>query len=317
MIVNVQSPDSGLGKVAEPLSRQQPPSERDFELYLALVAESLSTRAAAARFGISQTRVLQVRDRVADWLGMHPPPLARFAPHVRMRVLGEAARLRVDHLLAKASESWEASKGTTTKTRSSSRFEDITTTTTSHGDVRYLLLSLQLNLGSVKLQRAIEEGAIRLQSLASGQEHREGDACGAADNGGHLPSPEGECSRDAAPPEPAPVSLEAHDVANAETAKVCDGLAARRREFLAALEDNTTPVQPPRTDAGGMLLDEADEDAAEDELAVLPLAAGAQRLAESSQSSSLTHWVSTGRPLTRKERRARKRLLAKLKRKAR
>jgi hypothetical protein len=168
MIATFSAQGNDLRTVAGSPSRQQPPSERDFELYLALVAESLSTREAAARFGISQTRVLQVRSRVVEWLGLAPPPLAGLPAHARLRVLGEAAKLRLDHLLATARESWESSKGTTTKIRAAGRFDEITTTTTSHGDVRYLALSMQLNLGYVKLLQAIELGAIKLQTLASG-----------------------------------------------------------------------------------------------------------------------------------------------------
>ena len=37
---------------------------------------------------------------------------------------------------------------------------------------------------------------------------------------------------------------------------VCDELEERRRAFLAALQDDTAPVQPPLTDANGMLLEE-------------------------------------------------------------
>ena len=40
---------------------------------------------------------------------------------------------------------------------------------------------------------------------------------------------------------------------------VCDDLENRRREFLAALQDDTAPVQPPLTDGNGMLLDEPSE----------------------------------------------------------
>jgi hypothetical protein len=66
-----------------------------------------------------------------------------------------------------------------------------------------------------------------------------------------------------------------------------------------------------------MLLDEAEDCGAEEDLSLLPLAAGAEAMSGVGGSApSLTRRVSTGRPLSRKERRARKRMLEKLRRKA-
>ena len=52
---------------------QQPPSSRDFEVYQAVHAERLSTREAATRHGVSQTRVRQLVKRVAQWLSIVLP----------------------------------------------------------------------------------------------------------------------------------------------------------------------------------------------------------------------------------------------------
>jgi hypothetical protein len=91
--------------------------------------------------------------------------------------------------------------------------------------------------------------------------------------------------------------------ARGDEPKTCDEFAERRREFLAALGDNTAPVQPPITDANGMQIVEPLEGERAEDLSLLPLAAGAEGLAER-------------RPLSRKERKARQRLLEKLRRKA-
>ena len=45
-----------------------PPSTRDFEIHRLSLVEFLSTRCIAEKFEISQTRVRQVVDRVAEWL---------------------------------------------------------------------------------------------------------------------------------------------------------------------------------------------------------------------------------------------------------
>jgi len=49
-------------------SSRLPPSQRDFEIYQQHVIASVSTRDAAERHGISQTRVRQIVQRVCDWL---------------------------------------------------------------------------------------------------------------------------------------------------------------------------------------------------------------------------------------------------------
>jgi hypothetical protein len=313
------------------LSRQQPPSERDFELYLALIAEALSTRAAAARFGISQTRVLQVRDRVAQWLGAAPPPLGSLEPQRRVRLVGEAAMHRMEYLLSQMVEAWHASKGTTTKVRVGEGFNEVTTTCTTHGDIRYLIGASHLNSGALKLAEGLEAAVMRVEEASATHSLRTPQATpGTPQAAPGTPqrafptardaatSPDGDCSRDEAAPAVVQLAPATQPDATGDEPEVCDEFAARRREFLAALDDDTTPVQPPRTDAGGMLLDEPDEEAAEEELSVLPLAAGAEAMSGVGGSApSLTRRVSTGRPLSRKERRARKRLLAKLKRKAR
>src|SRR5687768_2246455 len=111
-----QQGTSSRSRIVEPPSvHQQPPSERDFELYLALVAECITTRAAAERFGISQTRVQQVRQRVAEWLGPLPMPSERLSPRQRVMLAGETGKQRIDFLTAQANEAWHASKGTTTR----------------------------------------------------------------------------------------------------------------------------------------------------------------------------------------------------------
>lgn len=58
MVANVQSP--GRNRL--------PPNSRDFELFRVVQVNLVSTRDAAQRFGISQTRVRQVVARVGAWL---------------------------------------------------------------------------------------------------------------------------------------------------------------------------------------------------------------------------------------------------------
>ena len=315
----VQNGAAGRSRTAELPGTQTPPSERDFELFFALTAECLSTRTAAERFGISQTRVLQVRERVNEWLGTKPPPLVADTPRKRVIYAAHLARQRIEYLLTQAMEAWRGSQGTTTKVRSSDRFDEITTVTTSHGDIRYLYASIRLNEGALKLAEGLEAALARVDGLsaphaAPGTPQR---AFPAAD------SPEGDCSREERAEAGARLAPETQADANDDEPEAYDEFAERRREFLAALDDNTAPVQPPRTDANGMLVEESEEQEEAEDLSLLPMAAGAEGLAETplltrraSTNPSLTHRVSVSRPLSRKERRARQRMLQKLRRKA-
>jgi hypothetical protein len=76
---------------------------------------------------------------------------------------------------------------------------------------------------------------------------------------------------------------------------VCDELEDRQRAFLAALQDDTAPVQPPLTDGNGMLLEEPE---------------GLPQNGQSCDSTALLSKPAVA-PLNRKERRARRqRMLA-------
>jgi len=68
-----------------------PPSGRDVELFRAVKFELTSTRAAAERFGISQTRVRQIVARVAKWVSASLP---------RQDEVQQAEELRLARLVA-------------------------------------------------------------------------------------------------------------------------------------------------------------------------------------------------------------------------
>ena len=92
---------------------------------------------------------------------------------------------------------------------------------------------------------------------------------------------------------------EAVDVSDCQD-DVCDEMEDRRRAFLAALQDDTAPVQPPLTDGNGMLLEEPE---------------GAPQNGHSSGRSAQLGKPAVA-PLNRKERRARQRMLERKLRKA-
>ena len=85
--------------------------------------------------------------------------------------------------------------------------------------------------------------------------------------------------------------------------ETCDELESRRREFLAALQDDTAPVQPPLTDGNGVLLDEQIETPEND------VPRGSSALLDKPA-------VAPAVPLNRQQRQARQRLLERKLRKA-
>jgi len=86
-----------------------PPSHRDFEVHRFLTAEGGSTRAAATRFGISQTRVRQLSQRVVEWAAEVLPPEAEANAAGLLWVAEAAACDRLQHHYEQTMEQWHAS----------------------------------------------------------------------------------------------------------------------------------------------------------------------------------------------------------------
>jgi hypothetical protein len=292
-----------------------PPSERDFQIFERVAVEGASTRAVAEQFGLSQTRVVQIRDRTAEWIGSEVGESLRLDALQRLRLAAHIASQRIDYLYAEAMQAWRASQGTQTTARSGESGET-TITRPSFGDVRYLSLAARIAERNFAAARRMAETMRKCEAFGEreasreSEEAREGEvpaeppAC-AAGNGSPRPSVR-DCSpnsdrangRSTMPAPPA-------DATACESA-VLSEIERRRQAFLAALADDTSPVQPPRVDAGGLLIDkpEAGEEMALS--AVLPLAAGGKleafAAADSSDESRPT-------PLTRCERKTRQRML--------
>ncbi len=143
-----------------------PPSERDFEVYGLVVVEGASTRAAAAAVGLSQTRVMQIRNRVAEWIASEVPPLANATPAQRLNLAGHIARDRFDFLYSQAMDGWRESRGPQTSVRTSSQGRS-TVKRPGYGEPRYLLFAARIVEKSVGLNVAIEKAGSMFQASAS------------------------------------------------------------------------------------------------------------------------------------------------------
>jgi hypothetical protein len=282
--------------------RQQvlPPSERDFQVFEEVVIGGASTRAAAVMFGVSQTRIVQVRQRVAEWMGAEVPPTPRLTPLQRLRLAAHIAEQRADFLYSQAMEGWRASQQPLTSV-CRGRLGEETRTRASHGDTRYLLAAMRITERQVNLSGTIRKVLVEAEdgSRFNVQGSKLGEQDAAHEDAGDPPVRA--CSLD----ETGLGHEQEVDAAGVDLSDcrddVCDELEDRRQAFLAALQDDTAPVQPPLTDGNGMLLEEADE---------------APQNGQSSGGSALLGKPAVA-PLNRKERRARQRLLERKLRKAR
>ena len=89
-----------------------PPSARDFALQRAISFEGLSTWQAAARFGISQPRVRQILQRVADWTAEALPPQMEAEAAARLRYAEHLAADRLEHHYQETMSQWRATHQT-------------------------------------------------------------------------------------------------------------------------------------------------------------------------------------------------------------
>jgi hypothetical protein len=150
-----------------------PPSERDFEVYGLVTVEGESTRAAARMMGISQTRVIQIRDQVAEWMATEVPPLARATPVQRLAVGARIAHDRFDYLYAQAMQAWRDSKELQASVHGAQQHCPSRAARGSCGDPRYVMLAARVAMKTIGLQVAIEKAAA---SGKSEVETREGEA---------------------------------------------------------------------------------------------------------------------------------------------
>ncbi len=308
MIVHTQQMDRDAALfAAEPQVRGRlPPGQRDFQVFERVVVEGATTRQAAAEFGLSQTRIMQIRQRVAEWIGSEVPPTESLTARQRLVLAGRIAEQRIDFLYSEVMEAWRASQGPHTTIRNGDSGET-QITRDSHGDVRYLAMAARISGLTIPLSAAVERALPRGDSEPVSQQATEEKANDAevdhreADTSRSLGHPVGDCSEPVAQPPRGAAEVAKSNGASLCLPEVCEEIEHRRRTFLAALADDMSPVQPPRLDAGGLLIEQPE--AGEPR----PLAAILQVNLDARSPSGTTAVIE--RPLTRQQRRARQKLL--------
>jgi hypothetical protein len=102
------------------LPQPSPPSKRDFDVYRRVKIGRESTRQVARSLQLSQTRVCQVIQEVADWMADVTPGGDEETERRKRKVsvAEQIASERVDFMYGEAIDAWRTSQGESKTTRS-------------------------------------------------------------------------------------------------------------------------------------------------------------------------------------------------------
>ncbi|WP_425618601.1 hypothetical protein NA78x_002310 [Anatilimnocola sp. NA78] len=125
-----------------------PPCWRDFEAYRLVKVSQFSTRVAARKLKISQTRICQIIERVAAYLVEMAPGVKDIVRREQQLYVAEQmAAERLNFLCSQAENAWRMSQGPMKTVRKSANFtgaNSVTTIRTGYGDPRYLMVACKL-----------------------------------------------------------------------------------------------------------------------------------------------------------------------------
>jgi hypothetical protein len=252
------------------------PTPRDWLLYRAVAIDGLGTHAAAAQYQTTTVGAWQARRTVEAWLAASER--RPFTPEQERRLAEDLAVERLEYLYGQAMEAWRQSDENRFSTRTLASGDTITTERRSK--VTFLSAAARIAI-------AIGQFRLRCQVIASRMKQPQ-----QADTEPNPPVRD--CSPSAAIPAAAAVSASDSIVATDCHSETSDDDASRGDEPAASAEDEFGPVQPDGQGGGGEL----------------PM-----DFLESHAQPPKPDLLSR-RPLNRKERRKRRRLLERMKRKA-
>lgn len=95
---------------AKMLPPSLPPSSRNFDVFRFLLVQGGSTREAAAAFGISQSRVRQIAQRVAEWEAQALPPENEIERAKSLRLAEHLAADRLQHFFEQTMAMWRGTQ---------------------------------------------------------------------------------------------------------------------------------------------------------------------------------------------------------------
>jgi hypothetical protein len=248
-------------------SRRLPPSERDFEIYRAMAVDSQSTREVAEELNLSQTRVVQIRKSVGLWIADEVPDSGDLTEVQKVRLAEYLAEERFIAMYSESMSAWRRSQGVKTIEREGAS-GTVKTTREVYGETKYLQQAMRITVAQATWWRKGKKEGTGSRGQETGA--YEGLKQALQDEPAVAPMnpPDEDCSVAAEVTAPAAAVFGMPVAASDCAGPTCDAIEARRREFLAALEDDTSPVQPPVTDRSGMQMEEQAE---ETEQVLLPL----------------------------------------------
>ena len=132
------------------VSFKLPPSGRDFEVYHTVIVGGKSTREAAEQFRLSQTRICQIVERMRAWQAEVLPAECPLPEEGCLRLAQNIAVERINHLYCEVMTAWRKSQGPLTQTRVSA-YNEATTTKSSFGDPKYVLVAMRLSKAAAEL----------------------------------------------------------------------------------------------------------------------------------------------------------------------
>ncbi|WP_425617490.1 hypothetical protein NA78x_001168 [Anatilimnocola sp. NA78] len=297
-----------------------PPCWRDFEAYRLVKVSQFSTRVAARKLKISQTRICQIIDRVAAYLvEMSPGVKDIVRREQQLYVAEQMAAERLNFLCSQAENAWRMSQGPMKTVRKSANFtgaNSVTTIRTGYGDPRYLMVACKLAEHAAMLPQPSLLSSLAAAALAAegldeeGEENENGPAkeratSQAAERDERRSSP---LNRDCS-------ALFAKEAAEMRNEKFRDPLSA-----MAAFDSATRPVmklyeeEAARRTVHGELTGEVVVSVEHRE----ECAGDCEESSEQAgvDASPTTEGPGQRRPLNRKERKARQAMLEKKMRKA-
>ncbi|WP_425615421.1 hypothetical protein NA78x_005340 [Anatilimnocola sp. NA78] len=161
-----------------------PPCWRDFEAYRLVKVSQFSTRVAARKLKISQTRICQIIERVAAYLVEMAPGVKDIVRREQQLYVAEQmAAERLNFLCSQAENAWRMSQGPMKTVRKSANFtgaNSVTTIRTGYGDPRYLMVACKLAehaamLPQPSLLSSLAAAALAAEGLDEEEEENENE----------------------------------------------------------------------------------------------------------------------------------------------
>ena len=129
-----------------------PPSERDFEVYEYVVVGGGSTRGAARYYDLSQTRICQIVQQVAEWQANVVPKAADQHSAEDLTVLAKnTAGRRLQYIYDEAMHAWRESQGQSCVVHNNNKGDIDRVMQVQFGQPRYLHLAIRATMQQAKL----------------------------------------------------------------------------------------------------------------------------------------------------------------------